>query len=300
MKQPTYFCDNCNIEKFDSETQTYKPQSFSCNTRAHYHQHIDTTKHILNTIIYKNLEDNLIVECKHCKVVYTKEQYKQHSQRNSILWALKTNENIYRFSVCNHFVYNDKRFNSIKIMKEFVEQSTRYKKEQTKKNKLREQLIRLLNDKELAENLQNERRMKNKEKLKVEMDVKNAKKKEKEAKENTKKEEKRLSKIIKNNKPKTIEEKWANEVENTDPGLKLEILPMLKEPYYEEEEEAEEGTPKQIRQDYNIPPIIDEDDICEDCGYTQNFIVEYPEEKLERYGFRICECSGTTTEDESE
>ena len=268
MKQPTYFCDNCNIEKFDSENQTYQPQPFECSTRAHYHQHIDTKKHILNTIIYKNLEDDLIVKCKHCEVVYTKEQYKEHSQRNSILWALKTNENIYRFSVCNHFVYDDKRFNSIKIMKEFVEQSTRYKKEQTKKNKLREQLIRLLNDKELAENLQNERRMKNKEKLKVEMDVKNAKKEAKDAKEKAKKEEKLLKKKVKHE------------------NLEMKIIDVV-----EDERPTE-------RDDFDIPPIIDEDDICDDCSYTQNFIVEYPVEKLERFGIRICDCYPDSASDE--
>ena len=155
------------------------PQSFSCKQTAHYHKHIDTQKHILNTLICKNLTDDLIVKCKHCGDVYTKEQYKQHLDRNSLLWTIKTNKNIYKYSVCNHFIYEEKRFNSIKIMKEYIEHSTRYEKEKNKKKKLREQIHKILDNDALKEELLNERRLKNREKLKVEMDLKQAKKKEK-------------------------------------------------------------------------------------------------------------------------
>ena len=301
MKQPTYFCDHCNIEKFDSESQTYKSQSFSCKTSDHYHRHIDTKKHIINSIISKDLEADLVVECKYCSEVYTKEQYKEHSERNALLWAMKTNKNIYKYSVCNHFVYDDKRFNSIKIMKEYVEESSRYKKEQIKKNKVRAQIHKMMDNEELKDALLNERRLKNREKLKAEMDLKQAKKDAKEAKIKEEKQLKKLAIIKKNDKPKTIEEKWANEHENTDPNLKLEIIPILEEEHYEEEEEEDE-TPSQIRKreraDFDIPPIIDEDDMCRDCLYYENNI-DYPIEKLERYNIRYCVC-GEDTEDEDD
>jgi hypothetical protein len=179
-------------------------------------------------------------------------------------------------------------------MKEYVEESSRYKKEQIKKNKIRVQLHKIMDDEELKESLLNERRLRNREKLKAEMDLKQAKKDAKEAKIKEEKQLKKLSIIKKNDKPKTIEEQCANEHENTDPNLKLEIIPILQEKHYKEEEEEEDETPSQIRkrerEDMDIPPIIDEDDLCMDCGYTGNFIVEYPEEKLERYGIKICAC----------
>ena len=97
MKANTFFCDRCQNDKFDSETQTYIPKPFSCYSKAHYLQHINTKKHILNCSYVNALEDDLVVTCKYCNTKFTKEQYKKHSETNSLLWAMKTKDNIYKY-----------------------------------------------------------------------------------------------------------------------------------------------------------------------------------------------------------
>ena len=219
MRTNTFFCDHCQNDKFDSETQTYIPKPFSCYSKAHWEQHINTKKHILNEACINTLEADLVVECKHCSQLFTKEQYKQHSNNNALLWTMKTNNNIYKHSNCNNFVNEDgKRFANIRRMKLYMEGLNRYKKEKKRKEKLREQLHKLLDDDEMKEQLLTERRLKNREKLKAEFDLKQAKKAKKEAEEEEAKTLKALKKATKESIPKNLGEKWADEYENTDEG----------------------------------------------------------------------------------
>tara|TARA_R110002126_G_scaffold287874_1_gene440940 strand:- start:304 stop:1167 length:864 start_codon:yes stop_codon:yes gene_type:complete len=282
MKQNNYFCDHCTIEKFDSETQTYINQSFCCDTTAHWRQHIDTKKHILNTIICKNLEEDLIVECKHCKVVYTKEQYKQHSQRNSVLWAMKDK---YKESSCNHFTCDGKRFADLPTLRDYMEHSTKYKRQKYERNKIFEAAAEIIENKTKWEKELHEARQRNAEKQRAKFAAKKAKQDAKEA-------SKKLQKLTKRKSEKTTAEILADEVvslENND-NIKLTIKPIIDDLYGEDWVETPVEKKKRERADINIPPIIDEDDICEDCGYTGNFHIEYPEEKLERYGHSLCCC----------
>ena len=301
MNTNTFFCDHCQNDKFDSETQTYIPNPFSCYSKAHWEQHINTKKHILNEACINTLEADLVVECKHCSQLFTKEQYKQHSNNNALLWTMKTNNNIYKHSNCNNFVNEDgKRFANIRLMKLYMEGLNRYKKEKKRKEKLREQLHKLLDDDEMKEQLLTERRLKNREKLKAEFDLKQAKKAKKEAEEEEAKTLKALKKATKESIPKNLGEKWADEYENTDENLKLVIKPILEE--YDDVSLLDNETPVQkaqrLRKDINIPPKIDPDDLCEDCGYTRNEYLIYPEEKLKRYGYSLCSCEETDSDED--
>lgn len=301
MRTNTFFCDHCQNDKFDSETQTYIPKPFSCYSKAHWMQHINTKKHILNEAYINTLEADLVVECKHCSQIFTKEQYKIHSNNNSLLWTMKTNDNIYRYSSCNHFIDdNGKRFANIKIMKEYVEGLSRYQKELKKKERLRQQLHKILDNDEMKEQLLTERRLKNREKIKAEFDLKEAKKAKKQAEEEEQKSKKVLKEANKKAIPKGLGEKWAYEYENTDENLELVINPVLEEfgdvdclPEYESAVEKAQRE----RRDFDIPPDIDPDDLCEDCGYTRNEYLVYPEDKLKRYGYSLCSCEETDDED---
>ena len=302
MRTNNFFCDHCQNDKFDSETQTYIPKPFSCYSKAHWNQHINTKKHILNCSYVNSLEDDLVIKCKHCNTTFTKEQYKKHSDNNSLLWAMKTKDNIYKHCACNNFVDEDgKRFANIKIMKEYVEGLSRYKKELKKKERLRQQLHKLLDDDETREQLLTERRLKNREKIKAEFDLRQANKAKKEAEEKERKSKKVLKKAKKESKPKNIGEKWAEEYENKDENLELVIKPVLEEfgdidclPEYETPIEKAQRE----RKDINIPPEIDPDDLCEECGYTRNEYLVYPPEKLKRYGYSLCDCEETDYSDE--
>ena len=61
-----FFCDYCNIDKFNSETQEYERVAFECKTKQHYLNHINNKKHIINTLKNNHLEDEQVVDCKHC------------------------------------------------------------------------------------------------------------------------------------------------------------------------------------------------------------------------------------------
>lgn len=300
MRTNTFFCDHCQNDKFDSETQTYIPKPFSCYNKSHWMQHINTKKHILNEAYINTLETDLVVECKHCSKIFTKEQYKIHSTNNSLLWTMKTNRNIYSYCGCNNFVNEDgKRFANIRLMKLYMEGLNRYKKEKKRKEKLREQLHKLLDDDEMKEQLLTERRLKNREKIKAEFDLKEAKKAKKEAEEQEAKTLKALKQAKKESIPKNIGEKWAEEYENTDQNLELVIKPILEE--YNDVDLLDNERPvekaQRLRKDINIPPDIDPDDLCEDCGYTRNEYLVYPEHKLKRYGYSLCSCEETDDED---
>jgi len=214
---------------------------------------------------------------------------------------MKTNDNIYKYCGCNNFVDdNGKRFANKKIKKEYVEGLSRYQKELKKKERLRQQLHKILDNDEMKEQLLTERRLKNREKIKAEFDLKEAKKAKKQAEELEKKSKEVLKKANKESKPKNLGEKWAEEYENNDENLELVIKPVLEEfgdvdclPEYESAVEKAQRE----RRDFNIPPEIDPDDLCEDCGYTRNEYLVYPEDKLKRYGYSLCSCEETDDED---
>ena len=174
--------------------------------------------------------------------------------------------------------------------------------EKKRKEKLREQLHKLLDDDEMKEQLLTERRLKNREKIKAEFDLKQAKKAKKEAEEEEKKSKEVLKKANKESIPKNIGEKWAEEYENTDENLELVIKPILEE--YDDvsllDNECLSIVQKaqRLRKDMNIPPEIDPDDLCEDCGYTRNEYLVYPEEKLKRYGYSLCSCEETDSDED--
>ena len=286
MKQPTYFCDHCNIEKFDSENQTYKTQSFSCDTTAHYRQHIDTKKHILNTLICKNLTDDLIVKCKHCSINYTKEQYKQHSQRNSVLWVMKDK---FKESSCNHFTYDGKRFADLATLRDFTEHSTKYKRQRYERNKIFEAAAEIIENKTKWEKELHEARLRNAEKQRAKFAAKKAKEDAKEA-------AKKLQKLTKRKSQKTTAEILADEVvsvENNE-NIKLKIKPIVDSHYgdawLETGVETAVEKAQRERKDFNIPPEIDPDDLCEECNNTTNEYLVYPPEKLKRYGYSLCYC----------
>ena len=119
MKRDLFRCDYCEIQRFDSETQQYINLPFACGTLAEWKQHIKRPKHCLNIARNKNLEDNLVVECKLCKGIFTKEQYEKHKNRNIMLqWS---SDPIYKECSCNNFVYNGKRFENLELLKVYAE-----------------------------------------------------------------------------------------------------------------------------------------------------------------------------------
>jgi hypothetical protein len=119
MKRKLFKCNYCYIEKFNSETQEFINMPFSCGTLAEWKQHLKRPKHNTNVARNENLKDDLVVECKHCCGVYTKEQYKDHKQHNILLWI--SNNPIYNDSSCNNFIYNDKRFEDLNVLKAYAE-----------------------------------------------------------------------------------------------------------------------------------------------------------------------------------
>jgi len=119
MKRELFRCDYCEIQKFNSETQEYIDLPFKCGTKAQWLQHIARPKHCLNVARNKNLEDDLVVECKHCSGLFTKKQYEKHKNRNIVLWWSK--DDIYKDCSCNNFIYNDKRFESLELLKVYAE-----------------------------------------------------------------------------------------------------------------------------------------------------------------------------------
>tara|TARA_R110000851_G_scaffold331732_1_gene506374 strand:- start:13 stop:870 length:858 start_codon:yes stop_codon:yes gene_type:complete len=281
-----HFCDFCKIDKFNSETQEYQSIPFECYGSAKYIAHINTKKHILNTVISKNLTDDLVVKCKHCSVIYTKEQYKLHQQRNSLFWSMRYK---YTQSSCNNFTYEGKRFINIPTLNDYMEHSTKYKRQRYEKNKIFEAAAQIIENKDKWEKELHAARLRNAEKQRATFAVKKAK-------EELKEQEKKLKKTQKPKSKKTTAEILADEVVG-EPNIKMKIKPILDERYGKD---AWLETPlekeRRERDDCNIPPIIDADDLCLDCGYTQNFIIEYPIEKLKRYSINTCRCSDSESE----
>ena len=121
MKQNLFFCDCCEIEKYDSEIQMLVDVPFQSTTLAHFKQHLKTKKHSLNKAISDNLTDECRVDCMKCNQSFSKKQYEAHLERNKLLWLLKSDVNEYKDCSCNNFIYNGKRFSDVKVLKSYTE-----------------------------------------------------------------------------------------------------------------------------------------------------------------------------------
>ena len=95
MKRQLFRCDYCEIEKFDSETQTFINIPFICGTLAHWKQHIKRPKHFLSIERNNNLEDDLVKQCNECNGIFTLEQYQRHKNHNAMLTLLKKSNPLY-------------------------------------------------------------------------------------------------------------------------------------------------------------------------------------------------------------
>ena len=282
MKRELFSCDYCDIEKFNSENQQYENVPFVCETLAHWKQHIKRPKHCLSVVRNKNLEDDLVVECKHCNNIYTKAQYQKHKERNKLLWVSKGSFNHYKDCSCNNFCYGKKRFETIQEVREYINIKEKYS--YGKDNKINytkkefDKALEILNDRQEHETKLNEIRRQNEENMRKELDEKRAK----EAKELEEKRKKiqrqppREEKIIKENPiTMTIEDEYnkLNNIKDKD----------------------------EDKNDCNIKPIWDSDDICCECGLNTNVWKEYPIEKLKNWDVKLCECEeDTDSEDEDD
>ena len=54
------------------------------------------------------------------------------------------------------------------------------------------------------------------------------------------------------------------------------------------------------KNDYNINPIWDDDDICCECGLNTNVWKEYPTEKLKKWEVKLCQCEEDTASETDE
>jgi len=236
MKRELFRCDYCEIEKFDSETQTFINIPFICSTLAHWKQHIKRPKHCLSVERNNNLEDDLIKQCKHCDGVFTLEQYQRHKNHNTIYWISKNNP-LYNECTCNNFIYNGKRFETLIELRTYAE--NRYE-----------------NGRKKVEYIPKEKKVVSFE------ERSNAIKQKEEDKQNKKKE----------------------------PNIKIKI-----EKPKEKIEELSVEKLKENRLDLNINPIFE--DYCNDCGKPDNFIANYPIEKLERWEVDVCNCGDSDESD---
>jgi len=139
MKRELFRCDYCEIEKFNSETQTFINIPFICDTKQQWVKHIKRPKHCLSVERNNNLEDDLVKQCKHCDGVFTLEQYQRHKNHNTIYWISKnTNSEYYNECTCNNFIYNGKRFSNLWELRTYAEnryENGRKKKEYIPKEK---------------------------------------------------------------------------------------------------------------------------------------------------------------------
>ena len=285
MKRELFSCDYCDIEKFNSENQQYENVPFVCETLAHWKQHIKRPKHCLSVVRNKNLEDDLVIECNHCNGIYTKDQYRRHKERNNLLWVSKS-FTIYKDCSCNNFCYGKKRFESIQEVREYANIKDKYTYGKDKKTnytkKAYDKALEILNDRQEHETKLNEIRRQNEAKLRKELD-------EKRAKEAKQLEEKRKQKAKEKQRQLPIEEKI----------IKENPINMTIEDEYNKLNNIKDS--KQDKNDCNIKPIWDSEDICCECGLNTNVWREYPIEKLKKWEVKLCECEeDTDSEDEQE
>jgi len=278
MKRELFRCDYCEIEKFNSETQQYESVPFVCETLAHWKQHTKRPKHCLNVARNNNLEDDLVVECKHCGGIFTKDQYKHHKERNQLLWVSKGMFNYYKDCSCNNFCYGKKRFESLQEVREYAMIREKYTYGKDKKinytKKTYDKALEILEDKEKHENKLNEIRKQNENKMRKELA-------EKQAKEEKELQEKRKRK---KNRESPVEEKKEEETPIT---MTIEdefnALNDIKDKHKD-------------RNDASIKPIWDDEDMCCECGLYTNVWKEYPQEKLDRWEVKLCECDDSDSD----
>ncbi len=278
MKRELFRCNYCETEKFNSKNQEYENIPFYCETLAHWKQHISRVKHILNVERNKNLEDDLIVECKHCDGIFTKDQYKKHKNINQLLWASK-GFSYTKDCSCNNFCYGKKRFETLIELRKYVDIKEKYSYGKDKKinytKKEYDKALEILNDRQEHENKLREIRKQNENKMRKELE-------EKKAKEQAQAQAKQMKKIEKKNNIQPTKEKIIDNIELTieDEFNKLNGI-------------EEKVNPKT---DLTEPPEFC--DFCGDCGKPDNSISEYSIEKLERYDIDICMCE--TDEEDSD
>ena len=272
MKRELFSCDYCGIEKFNSENQEFENIPFSCYTNQQWKQHISRVKHCINIERNKNLEDDLVVECKLCNGIFTNPQYKKHKSKNLILFWTK--DPIYKDCSCNNFCYGKKRFETLQELREYAMVKEKYSYGKDKQinytKKEYDKALEILNDRQEHENKLQQIRQQNENKMRKELEEK--KEKEKKAKEQEKNRKKNLVKPIKENIQLTIEDEF-----NTLNGIEEKVNPKT---------------------DLNEPP--DFCDFCGDCGKPDNSISEYSIEKLERYNIDICDCESDEDSDSDE
>jgi len=229
MKRKLFRCDYCEIEKFDSETQTFINIPFICDTKQQWIKHIKRPKHCLAVARNNNLEDDLVKQCRHCDSVFTLEQYQRHKNHNTIYWISKNNP-LYKDCSCNNFIYNGKRFETLLELRVYAEnryENGRKKVEYIPKEK------KVVSFKDRGE-------------------------------------------AIKQQHEKTLEKKKPKNKEQPNELTEVEKL-------------------KEDRLDLNIKPIFE--DYCNECGKPDNFIANYPIEKLERWEVDVCKCGDSEESD---
>ncbi len=271
MKRELFRCDYCDIEKFNSETQQYEQVPFVCETLAHWKQHTKRVKHCINVERNKNLEDDLIVECKHCNGIFTQAQYKKHKEHNQLLWVSKGSFSYYKDCSCNNFCYGKKRFETLQELREYAMIREKYSYGKDKKinytKKEYDRALEILRDREEHENKLKEIRQENDAKLRKEIEDKKKKLKEK----NIDKVVQPIKEKVLDNITMTIEEEF-NELN----GLEEKVDPKT---------------------DLNTPPIWDSEDMCCECGKPDNSFREYSEHKLKNYGVSLCDCDDHSDSD---
>ena len=269
MKRELFNCDYCTIERFNSETQEFINLSFSCETLAHWKQHITRPKHNINIARNNNLEANLVVECKSCNGIFTNSQYTQHRFRNQLLWITK--DPIYKDCSCNNFVYGGKRFENLNVLKAYAE--NRYDSGRKKNDYIpKPKTIKSFADRA--------------EPLRSKMKAKEAKE---EKEDNEKKEQA---------KPKQLKEtKIIGTIEDEE-FIQHELQMNIVEQVDDEFNELNNINTNDDKSDFNIKPLWDEEDMCYECGKPDNSFREYPIKKLENWDIDMCNCEDSDTDED--
>jgi len=276
-----FFCDSCYTEKDgirkdldpDSVNTCVYRQPFRCVKREQWLRHLKTDKHCRNVATNNNIKDELINECKHCHVRLDDRSYKIHTQRNYMLWASKGFDWTKDCS-CNNFIYEGQRFNTFGALREYMNNKQMYSYGKQKKidyrKKLYDEANKILEDKEKHVKQMLEARQRSEDKLRKELTEKRAK----EAKEIEEKRKKKADKLP------TVEQPITMTIED-----EYNKLNDVKDKYKD-------------RNDASIKPIWDDDDMCCECGLVTNAWKEYPQEKLDRWEVKLCECEDSSSEDE--
>ena len=283
-----YFCDSCYTEKSgvskdldpESVKTNFYRKPFSCVKKEHWLKHIKTDKHIKNIAFHNNLRDDIINECIYCDVRLDDRSYAIHKKRNELMWIGKNaGMDWAKDCSCNNFIYNGKRFNNVKMLREYYDIKHKYsygKDNNINYKKLHyDKANEILNNK--AEHIkrleESRKKIEERERKKYEKKVEQREKREKERKQ--KKEENKLmiEKDIKSNRQCIM-----NEI-----------------PLYNNGELTELEKLKEDRLDLNIKPIFE--DYCNECGKPDNFIANYPIEKLDRWEVDVCNCGDSDVSD---